>query len=406
MADGHDTDTHLKQSITLPLLVLFGLGTIIGAGVYVLIGEVAAIAGMASPLAFTLAAFLAGFTAFSFAELSSRFPKSAGEAVYVREGIMRPVLPIVVGVMVCCVGMVSAATISNGFVGYLNEFVDVPAWLAITCLLVFLGALAIWGITESVLLLSFITLIEVVGLLMIIVAGAENVSALPARWTEVVPLETPTLWVGVLGAAFLAFYAFIGFEDMVNVAEEVKDVRRTLPQAIILTLILSTALYVAVSLVAVFSLPIEDLAGAEAPLALIYERATGRSAVLISAISLFAVINGALVQIIMASRILYGLRNEWFVFQPFGNIHPKTQTPILATLLITGLTWLLATSFSLTKLAETTSAITLAIFALVNLALLRLKRQSPPPDGIYTVSMAIPVIGFLVSIGFLIFYFI
>jgi len=397
----HIEEDNLKRSLSLPLVTLFGVGTIIGAGIYVLIGEVSAKAGMAAPISFFVAAFLAAFTAFSFAELSSRFPKSAGEAVYVREGLAARGLPILVGLMVILVGMVSAATISNGFVGYLRTFVDLPDFLAVTILLTVLAGLAIWGITESVLLLSAITLIELFGIGMILFAGADALGTFPDRMDEMVPALSWTSASGIFAGAFLAFYAYVGFEDMVNIAEETKDPSRTLPRAIIITLVVTTALYMAVALVAVLSLPIEELSKSDAPLALIYEQSTGRSSALISSISIFAVVNGALVQIIMASRILYGLRDESFLFKPFGQVNAKTQTPILATISVTVVAWVLAVQFSLAGLAETTSAITLAIFTLVNLALVRIKLRGPAPEGTFLVPIWIPITGTLVSGGFL-----
>ena len=400
------SDVTLKRALGMPLLTLYGVGTIIGAGIYVLIGEVAAVAGAAAPLSFFLAAVMAGFTAFSFAELSSRFPKSAGEAVYVREGLMRTGLPIVVGVLVVCVGMVSAATISNGFVGYLNQFVDLSPFAAITILLVLLGGLAIWGITESVILLAVITLLEIVGLALVIAVGIGDVTFDNERVTAIFSEIKWAHAAGIFSGAFLAFYAFVGFEDMVNVAEEVKNPSRTLPRAIILTLIITTLLYMGIAVVAIAALPLADLTASDAPLATIYEQATGRSSALISGISIFAVVNGALVQIIMASRILYGLRDEMAIFRPFGSINARTQTPILATALVTLVTWALAVMFSLKGLAEMTSAITLFVFALVNLALIQIKRHDPTPDGVTQVPIGVPIAGAVISASVLVIYLI
>ncbi len=399
-ATNGDQDGELKRTLSLPLLVLYGLGTIIGAGIYVLIGEVASLAGMASPVSFALAALLAGFSAFSMAELSSRYPKSAGEAVYVREGITRHVLPIIVGLMVVTVGIISAAAIANGFVGYLNIFINVPAPLAMTLLVLMLGGVACWGIAESVALIAIITLVEVGGLLLIIAAGVSHIDMPLERLTSLWPQTQLNSWLAIFNGAFLAFYAYIGFEDMINVAEEVKDPRRTMPHAIAWALFISTILYVAIASISVLVLPINELAGSSAPLSLIYERATGRSPGLITAISLAAVVDGALVQIIMASRMLCGLRNEWIVLRVFGKVSPVTQTPVRATLFVTALLLALALAFPLVTLAQTTSAITLIIFALINVALFRVKLRDPNPEGVYLVPIWVPVIGFIVSLGF------
>lgn len=399
MSDNNQ-DSQLKRTLGFPALVLYGLGTIIGAGIYVLIGEVAGAAGTASPISFALAAVLAGFSAFTMAELVSRYPKSAGEAIYVREGLTRRVLPIIVGLLVVAVGTVSAAAIANGFVGYLNILIDVPAPIAITFLVLTLGAIACWGIAQSTALIALITLVEVGGLLLIIGVGTAHIDGpleqLQNLWP---PSQIGTSWA-IFNGAFLAFYAFIGFEDMVNVAEEVKDVRRVMPRAIVWVLFLSTLLYVAIATVSVLVVPASELAQSAAPLTLVYQRATGRSPEFITIISMFAVINGALIQIIMASRILYGLRDEWRVLSFFGEINRVTQTPIRATLSVTTLLLILALAFPLVTLAQVTSAITLVIFTLLNLALIRIKRRDPNPHGVYCVPFWVPVVGFVISLSF------
>jgi amino acid transporter len=168
MSDPPDAGPALRRSLSLPLVTLYGLGTTIGAGVYALTGEIAGLAGVYAPVAFVVASFMATFTALSFAELSSRFPRSAGEAVYVQEGLGRPRLAQGVGLLVALSGAVSAATITNGFVGYLGELVEVPRAFAILAMLVSLGLIAAWGIGQSVLLAGVLTLVEIGGLLLVI----------------------------------------------------------------------------------------------------------------------------------------------------------------------------------------------------------------------------------------------
>ncbi len=301
----------LERALSLPLLTLYGLGTILGAGIYVLVGKVAGYAGLHAPVAFLVAAGLAALTGFFYAELAARHPKSAGEAEYVQEGLRRRALSVLVGFLIVFTGLVSAATIANGFVGYLHVFVPVPSGLAVALLVLALGALAAWGIRESVWAATVITLVEIFGLVFILaVAGGQGLAALPARWPELLPPWEAAAWHGILLGGFLAFYAFIGFEDMVNVAEEVKDPQRVLPKAILWSIALATLLYLAVALLAVLALPPPALAASGAPLALLYERATGEPPTLISAISLFAVVNGALIQIVMSARVLYGMSRE------------------------------------------------------------------------------------------------
>ena len=212
----------LKRTLSLAQITFYGLGTILGAGIYVLVGKVAGTAGLYAPLAFVVAALLAGLTGLSYAELAARHPKSAGEAVYVQDGFRWRPLSMLVGFLIILTGIVSAATIANGFVGYLHVFIDVPDWLAITLLVLALGALAAWGIAESVMAATAITLVEVGGLLLVLAVAGGSFADLPARLPELIPPFEVPVWQGILLGAFLAFYAFIGFEDMANVAEEVR----------------------------------------------------------------------------------------------------------------------------------------------------------------------------------------
>jgi APA family basic amino acid/polyamine antiporter len=393
----------LRRALSLPLITLYGLGTIIGAGIYVLTGKVAGAAGMHAPLAFALAGVIAGFTALSFAELASRYPKSAGEALYVHEGFGRRWLTLTIGLALVAAGMVSAATLANGFVGYLHLFLPAPRWTIVCVLLLVLGLLAAWGIFESALVATITTLIEVGGLLLIVAVASGSFAALPTRLPELLPPVAPAAWEGVLVGAFLAFYAFLGFEDMVTVAEEVRDARRNLPLAILLATGGATALYMLVALVAVLSVPPAELAQSEAPLAVIYERATGGPPWFIGVIGMIAAVNGALIQIIMGSRILYGMAREGWLPRALDRVHPRTQTPLATTLLMTAGVLLLALWLPLITLAKATSFILLAVFAVVNFALIRIKRRAPAPEGARSVPLWVPGVALVLTASILAF---
>ena len=349
------------------------------------------------------AALLAGLSALSFAELCIRFPVSGGQAIYVHEGFDSSAFAAIVGFMVIGAGVASSATIINGFVGYFQRLVDIPDWAALIAITVLLVVIAIWGIAESVTVAAVVTVIEVGGLLVIIGAAGINLEDLPTITRHVgESFEGPFIY-GVLVGGVLAFYAFIGFEDMVNVAEEVKDVRRLMPRAIILTVTITTLLYVAVSTAAVLTIPPAELATCEAPLADIYQKATGGGAELITLISIVAVLNGALIQIIMASRVLYGLANKGILHDSLATIHPKTRTPIVATIIVGAIILALALSFDLLSLAQVTSLITLTVFALANLALVRIKRRGDRDDPAILVPLWVPAVGCVVSGGFAVF---
>lgn len=396
------TTPKLKRTLGLPMITLYGLGTTIGGGIYVLIGHVAGRAGMQAPLSFVIAALMTTFTAFTFAELSSRFPESAGEAVYVEKGFGVKNLALFVGILVVFNGIVSSAALANGFVGYFQTFLPVPPWLAIIGVALALGLVAAWGIGESVALAAIVTLIEIGGLVLIIAVGGDALADLPARIGELSPGFDGVMWAGILSGSFLAFYAFIGFEDMVNVAEEIKNVRRVLPLAIVITLVVTTLVYFIVALVAVFAVPPAELGQSAAPLALIFERKTGASPTVISLISILAVLNGALIQIIMASRVLYGLSAKQWLPAYFGRINARTQTPIQATFWSVFLVVFLALAFDIETLAQSTTLIILIIATAVNGALIRIKwrdRTATKPGKIegMRVPIWVPMAGLAVS---------
>lgn len=390
----------LKRSLTLPQLVLYGLGTTIGAGIYALIGELAGIAGYLAPVSFLVASLIAGLTAMSFAELSGRYPRCAGAALYVKEGFSIDRLSILVGLLVIAAGLVSASALVNGFVGYLHEFIELDRLIIIFLVVLSLGFIAAWGIKESVTIAAAITVIEIGGLVMIIVVSVNGLEMDSARWGALLPSLDATSWGSIYAGSFLAFYAFIGFEDMVDVAEETIHVKRNLPIAIMLTLGITTLLYMTIMISAVITISPEVLATSEAPLALIYEYHTGEQAVIISVIGMFAIINGALIQMIMASRVFYGLSSRGQLPAVFKFVHPKTQTPLVATLVATVIVFALASVGRLATLAETTSVIMLIVFSMVNLALWRIKRRDPSPIDTIVFPLWIPVAGFFVSCAF------
>ena len=393
----------LKKNINLPLLIFYGLGNTLGAGIYVLVGKVAGIAGLFAPIAFIVSSLVVIFTALTYSELSARYPLSAGEAVYIHRGLGLKWVAVFVGLLICTAGIVSAATLCQGFIGYFQVFIDIDARLALVLLIIILGGIAVWGIKEAVITAAFFTIIEITGLLLIIVTGMDTISFDRVRTAELFPAPDVTVWLSILNGAFLAVYAFLGFEDMVNVAEEVKNPERNMPLGIILTLIISTALYFMVSFVAVITVPVESLQQSKAPLALVYQNSTGKDPVLISIISMFAVINGALIQIIMSTRILYGMSSQKWLPNLFSKVNKHTHTPLVTTMLVVSLLLTAALLLPLVTLAKTTSFLLLIVFGLVNLALIFLKRRQPDAPNIKTYPVLIPVLGLIFSFGMVIF---
>lgn len=385
----------LKRTLGLPLLLFFGLGNILGAGIYVLIGKVAGEAGLYMPVAFVVASAVAGFSAFSYGELSARFPFSAGEAVYLQEGFHLTALSRVTGLLIALAGMVSAATIAHGFAGYFRTFADVPPVTVVAGIILLLGILAVWGISQSVTAAAMLTLVEAAGLLLVIGAGHELLHRLPAQLDSLLPAPDPALWAGILSGAFLAFFAFIGFEDMVNIAEEVRNPQTTMPAGILLALLIATALYVLVALVAVLAVPAEALGASSAPLSDVLAAVSDINPGIISTIGMLAIVNGALIQIIMASRIFYGMACQGWLWPALAAVSPRTRTPVRATWLVIAIILGLALLFPLETLARGTSSLVLVVFALVNAALVAVKRTRPAPPGILDIPLWVPLTGCL-----------
>jgi amino acid transporter len=380
----------LKRRLGPVLLTAYGVGVMVGAGIYVLVGAVAAEAGVWAPLAFVLAGLIAAPTALSYAELSVRLPEAAGEVAYVEEGLGRHALAVAVGLAIVLAGVVSAAAVLRGGAGYLGVLLPVDQRWLIAGLGLGLVAIACLGVLESIAFAAVLTLIEVVGLVLVIWAGF---SAPPvADYT--LPPAVP--WGGVAAAAALAFFAFIGFEDIVNMAEEVRNPSRTLPRAILAALVITTVLYLTVSTAAVRVVPQAALAGSERPLALVWET-TGASPLLLPAIAVAAALNGVLAQVVMAARVLFGLGGRAPALAWFHRAHPRLGTPLGATLLAGAAMLGAALTLPVAALAEVTSVVLLSVFVLVNLALVFLKRRTP--EAPFRVPMVVPMLAALASAG-------
>ena len=389
----------LRRSLSLPLVTFYGLGTTIGAGIYVLLGEVVQVAGLYAPVSFLLSCAIAAFSAFSFAELATRFPKSAGEAVYINEGFKSRHFAILIGLMVVMAGAVSSATIVSGSVGYLREFVDIASWPAILIILAGLGLIAIWGITESVTVAAVGTAVEIGGLLMVIWGGQDQLGDLASQLPTLVPPLDGTIWLGIVSGSVLAFYAFLGFEDIVNVVEETRDPERNMPRAIVATLLVTAVLYTLLSVVAVLGLPVAALGESEAPLALLYRETTGASSGLIAGIAIFSILNGALIQMIMGARVLYGMAAQGWLPAVLARVGERTQTPVTATLCIVVIVTVFALWLPLGELARITSLLALLIFTAANLSLLLIKRRLGHVGSGFSIPVWVPAIGMVASIS-------
>ncbi|WP_315722077.1 MULTISPECIES: APC family permease [unclassified Bradyrhizobium] len=385
--------TGLRRRLGLPLLVLYGTGVTVGAGIYVLIGAVAGHAGVYSSWAFALAATVMAFTAASYAELATRYPVSAGEAAYVRAAFESRLLSTAVGSLRLATGVIAAAAVTLGGAGYIRQLIDLPAPFVALVIVGALGVVAAWGILESVMLAGLLTLIETGGLLWIIVSAVHSgVSFGPAL------LVPPPLDVGVLSgvtfAGLLAFFAFVGFEDLANVVEEAKSPQRNIPWAMALTLLITSLLYVLIAAIAVSAVPPAVLAASPAPLSLVFNAVARISPATFNMIAIVSTLNTVLAQMTMTARVVYGMAEQGDLPRIAGRVDRRTGTPLIATGLVMLAVAALALSFPLERLAEGTSLVTLTIFAVVNLCLLRLRaRNVASPAGHVRVPLWVPAIG-------------
>jgi amino acid transporter len=384
----------LRRSLGIWLLVFYGLGIIIGAGIYVLVGEVAARAGMAAPLAFVVAGVMAALTGLCYAELCARHPEAAGSAAYVKEAFGSDALSRLVGLAVAGVGIIASASLARGSAGYLAQFITLPEPVGAGVLVVLFTAIACLGVTGSVTSAAVLTGVEIFGLVLVISAGAPALSGIGAHGAELVPVAA-SAWTGIGAGAFLAFFAFLGFENLANMAEETRDVGRTLPRAILITIGVAGALYGLVALVVVLAVPLDRLIASRAPLALVMEGVDWATPEALSAIALVAVANGVLIETVMLGRLLYGMSRRGWLPGALAEVNPLTRTPVRTTLLAGVVIFALAVTVPFVHLVVATSTITLLVFLAVDLALMRLHRVRARADLKIRVPRLIPYLAAL-----------
>ncbi|HYI20823.1 MAG TPA: APC family permease [Solirubrobacteraceae bacterium] len=360
------------------MLTVFVIGDVLGAGIYALAGEVAGKVGGAIWTSFLLAGILAAFTATAYAELVTKYPQAAGAALYAHKAYRRPTLTFLIAFAVMCSGVASAATLATAFGGdYLSEFVTLPKMLVAAAFIGVLALVNFRGIKESVQLNLGLTAIELTGLVLVVLIGAAFLfdgGGDPARAFEFKSGEAVPL--AILSGASLAFFALIGFEDSVNVAEETKDPSRVFPTALFTGLAIALAIYILVTLVAGMAVPTDQLAGSDGPLLEVVQLGPlAMNTKVFSAIALFALANGALINMIMASRLIYGMAQQGIVPRQMGRVHGERRTPWVAIVFVAALALVLCALGDLESLADTTVLLLLSVFVSVNIAVLVLRRD-------------------------------
>jgi len=385
----------LKRVFTLTTLVIYGVGDILGAGIYAVVGKIAGLSGSLVWASFLVAMSVAALTALSYAELGSRIPLSGGVAAFVHRAFRTDWLSVIVGWLMFCTCVVSMATLSKAFAGYLTTFAPIfPEWSVILALFCGLAFINFRGMQESSNLNIFCTTLEVSGLLVVIVVSVLFINGGAANPAAVVApvVSGQAMWIAIFQGAALAFYAFIGFEDIVNVAEEVKNPERNVPRAILLSLGIAGVIYILVSWLATQVLSPAELFASKAPLLDVVLRAQPNfPGVVFTFIALFAVLNTALLNFITASRLLFGMSRDGLLPAWFSKLHATRATPYRTIIVILPIAIFLALSGTLQFLAGTTATLILALFCLVNLSLLMIKRQEGNNDG-FRVPFIIPIL--------------
>ncbi|MBZ3908653.1 APC family permease [Streptomyces griseiscabiei] len=390
----------LKRVLGPKLLILFVIGDILGTGIYATTGKVAGKVGGALWLPFVIGFVVAILTAASYVELVGKYPKAAGAALYTQKAFRLPFLTFIVAFMVMCSGLSSASAAARAFSGdYLDELTNgaLPPTLVAITFIVLLAALNLRGVSESVKTNVVLTLVELTGLAIILAIGAWAVlsgDGEPSRLTEFESSGTGyALLTSVLGATALGFFAFVGFEDSVNMAEETKDPTRTFPRAIFIGVAVTGTIYVLVALVSSLLVDSETLAGSSGPL-LEVVKAGGVDFPhkLFALIALFAVTNSALINIMMASRLCYGMANERILPRGMARVLPRRRTPVVGIVFVTVLAIGLVSTGEIEGLGDTTAFLLLCVFAVVNIAVLVLRRD-PVDHPHFRTPTALPVLG-------------
>lgn len=385
----------LNRSLGFWSLVFYGIGDILGAGIYGLVGEVAGEAGPYLWLSFLLAMLTAGLTGLSYAELVSRIPQSAGEATYTLAAFQRTWLAFLVGWMVFCSGVVSMSAVAHASGSYVQSvWPGCPVAVVWVVYVFWISAINFWGIQQSSLMNILFTLLEISGLLVVIIAGAMYFGNHEYTMPQQPAWEGS--FFGIMQGATLAFFAYIGFEDMINVAEEVKKPERTFPKTIITAVLVCGTLYLLVSLACLAVLPVRELGQSRAPLLdVVRVAAPVVPPMFYTVIALIAVSNTGLLNSIMASRLLYGMANQGLLPGWLSAVHPRTQTPHWAVLLLAAIALGLIFSGTLTSLASTTSVLLLLVFSTVNAALLKMRLREGRDSERFSVPLIVPIAAIL-----------
>ncbi|UCF58843.1 MAG: amino acid permease [Candidatus Bathyarchaeota archaeon] len=382
----------MRREIGLFAVTSWGVGIILGAGIYVLVGEAAGIAGNSVWLSFIIGAMVASLTGLSYAELSSVFPRDAAEYVYVKIACGCEILSFMVGWLTILTGIIAVSTVALGFAGYLQGLFGFPRVLAALILILVLSYINFLGIKESTRINILFTLVEVAGLVLLIAIGLGSLGSVNL-------LEAPNGSSGILSAAALIFFAYLGFEDIVNIAEETKKPEKAIPKALILSILITTFLYVLVALVSVSLVDWQTLGPSNAPLAFVASQVLGENAfTIMSVMALFATSNTVLIMLVVGSRMIYGMAKEGAFPRVLSRIHPRKETPWPAILVTMFVSIVFLFMGDLELVAALTSFGAFITFAFVNISLIYIRYRRAELERPFRAPLNVgkfPITGFL-----------
>jgi APA family basic amino acid/polyamine antiporter len=416
-SDTVEDQPKLKRVMGPGLLLLFVVGDILGTGIYALTGQVAGEVGGAAWLPFLVAFLIATITAFSYLELVTKYPQAAGAALYAHKAFGIHFLTFLVTFVVMCSGITSASTASQAFAsnlikGFGLDWGKLGVAVVALAFIATLAAINLRGVSESVKLNVVLTIVEITGLLTVILVGfwaftqgGDNID-----FSRIIMFETESdrsTFVAITAATSLAFFAMVGFEDSVNMAEETKDPVKIFPKVLLTGLSIAGVVYIVVSIIAVALVPIGDLNESATPLVDVVKAAAPGLPIdeIFPFITMFAVSNTALINMLMASRLIYGMARQHVLPPALGAVHPRRHTPWVAILFTTVIAFGLifyvsgfASSSAVSILGGTTSLLLLMVFAVVNVAVLVLRKDVQNDGNHFKTPTALPVIGFITSL--------
>lgn len=393
----------LPKSLGLAALIIYGVGDMLGAGIYGLIGAAAGVMGSMVWAGFLISAIAAGLTAISYASLGSRYPKAGGAAYITERAFKSRGLSYVMGLAVMASGLISMAASARAFSSYGTAILAfVPTNLIAAFFIAMLAFIVFLGMRESSWMNALCTAVELGGLIFIIVI------AIP-YWSSadlfILPIEKTNAYLPLLllQGAVLTFYAFIGFEDLLNIAEEVKDPAKHFAIGILGAMAITTLVYLAVSISAVSVVEPQTLAATKTgPLVLVVEKAAPWfNSSVFGIVALFAIANTALLNYVMASRLAFGMSRQGLLPAVFCRLHHRRQTPFIAIVIIFFVVLTLSLLGDIGQLASATSILLLLVFIIMNLSLIILKSRKSEDKGSFEVPYIIPILGILINAGLL-----